>query len=165
MRPRTELVLLAALSGGGLTLLGYLLAARLVLAQPVADSLPTALGWSPSGAMAALVAALLLVAWQRRATAAGAIWRPGGMAGRAVTLALGLYPLAVAAWVLASVQLDVWFAAAAMPTGQVLRWLPSIVLGATLAALVAAPLPAFAIAFLLCRRYLRRPTRFTTGTA
>jgi hypothetical protein len=165
MGPRTEFVALATLSGALVTLLGYLAASQWVFGQPLAEGLRTAAKWSPSGAMAACASAWLATAWLRRALARGRRWSATGMATRATLMALLLYPVTVAAWVLLTGLFDQRFAAAPMAMHELLAWVPSIVFGATLAAVVAGTLPAFAIAFLLCRRYLRRGARSTTDIA
>lgn len=158
MGPRTELALAATLSGAGVTAAGSLAASLLLFDQLPGEALRTAVGWSPTGALAGLAASLLLVAWQSRA-GAGHRWRPAGLAARAVGLALLCYPACVAAWFLATGGVDPWQHGPAMSGHELLRWLPSVVLGATLAALLAGTLPAYALAFLLGRRYLRRQAR------
>ena len=87
------------------------------------------------------------------------------MAVRAIVLVFLLYPVLVAAWALATGLLDQALAPAGIPLRELLPWVPSIVLGATLVALVFGAPPAFASAFLLCRRYLRRLQGSTTGIA
>ncbi len=159
---RAELWLGALVAGAAVAALGYLAAAVLVLEgrwQP--GLVRTALAWSPSGALAASAAALVLMAWQRRSRA-GVAWHATGMAARATALALLFYPLAVALWMPAATGLA---RGPGMAAAEQLRWLPSVVLGATLAALLAGTVPAFASAFLLCRRCLRRQACSTTDLA
>ncbi|AKC87438.1 hypothetical protein WQ53_12425 [Pseudoxanthomonas suwonensis] len=158
-------MLLATLSGAALTVLGYLVASALVFELPPGQALRIAAQWSPTGALAALVAAVSVGGWQRRSAQAGRRWSAIGMAVRATATALLLYPAMVACWVLFTGLLDQRFAAAAMPLRELANWVPSIVFGATLAALLIGTLPALAIAFLLCRRYLRRQARSTTDFA
>ena len=167
MGPRAELSLAAVLSGAAVTVLGHLAASALVLDGELhAGSLRTALVWSPSGALAAAGAAWLLAAWHRRAVMAGRRWLPAGMAARATVLALALYPLAVALWLPASAGIDRWLdATPAMSWRELWRWLPSVVLGATLAALIAGSVPAYASALPICRRYMRRQACSTTDPA
>jgi len=168
MGPRAELLLGACLAGVAVTLLGHAAASALVLDRELgAGQLARATQWSPSGALAAAAAALALLAWHGRAAAGGArAWRPAGMAARGTALALLLYPAAAALWLPACAALDRWQGAdPAMPWAEVLKWLPSVVLGATLAALIAGTVPAYASAFLICRRYLRRQACSTTDPA
>lgn len=165
MAPRTEFIVLATLAGGIVAVLGYLLASAFVFELRPLEALRLAAQWSPAGIAAAFAAAWIASAWQRRAREAGRAWTARAMALRATGLALLLYPLTVACWTVISGWLDQRFASAGMPLRELMAWVPSIVLGATLAAVLIATLPAFVIAFLLCRRYLRRQTGFTTGIA
>lgn len=165
MAPRTEFVLLAALAGVVVATLGYVAASALVFEQTLAEALRLGAQWSPSAALAAAGAAWLASARQRRAAQAGRQWRAPGMAARATLLALLLYPPAVAFWVLATGLFDHALASGGMPLRELMPWVPSIVFGATLAALLVGTLPAFASAFVLCRRYLRRLAGSTTDIA
>ncbi|MBO9716036.1 MAG: hypothetical protein J7507_04325 [Pseudoxanthomonas sp.] len=156
MGPRAEFILLAALSATAVAVAGYLVASGFVFEQSLGEALRNGVQWSPTGTLAALAAAWLASAWQQRAAGAGHPWGPAGMAARATALTLLLYPLAVAFWVMLTGLVDRSVASGGMPLRELAAWVPSIVLGATLAALLIGSLPAFAIAFVLCRRYLRR---------
>jgi hypothetical protein len=153
-------MLLATVAGGLVAMLGYLLASAFVFELRPGEAVRMAAQWSPAGAMAALGAAWLASAWQR-----GRRWRAAGMALRATVLALLLYPPMVAGWVLLTGWFDQRFAASGMPLRELADWVPSVVLGATLAAVVIGTLPAFAIAFVLSRRYLRRLAGSSTDIA
>ncbi len=165
MAPRTEFVLLAALAGTGVATLGYVLASALVFEQTLAEALRLGALWSPSATLAAAGAAWLASARQRRAALAGRRWSAAGMAARATLLVLLLYPFAVAFWTLVTGLFDQALASGGMPLRELLPWVPSIVFGATLAALLVGTLPAFALAFVLCRRYLHRRAGSTTEIA
>ena len=103
--------------------------------------------------------------WHRRALRRGRRWRAAGLALRTTVLALLMYPLVATGWVLLTAWLDHRFAAAGLPLHEIFQWLPSIVLAATVLALVAGGLPALVIVFLLGRRYLRRLGDPSTETA
>ena len=165
MAPRVEFVLLATLGGAVLSLAGFLLVSVFVLGGDPAMVMRTALLWSPAGALAALAGAWIGSGWHQRAVRRGRRWRASGLALRSTVLALLLYPLAASAWLLFTGWLDQHFAAAGMPLRELLNWLPSIVLGASLSALVVGTLPAFVILFALGRRYLRRLGVSGTETA
>ncbi|UNK56669.1 hypothetical protein MNQ95_10940 [Pseudoxanthomonas daejeonensis] len=165
MSPRAEFIALATLAGIVVAVLGYLLASSFVFEQPLGEALRMGARWSPTGGLAALGAAWIVTAWHGRRGRAGRRWRTPGLALRATLLALLLYPLAVACWVLSTGLLDQQFATAGMPLRELADWVPSIVFGATLAALLIGTLPAFAIAFMLGRRYLRRLAGSTTDIA
>lgn len=165
MGPRAEFIVLATVAGTVVAVLGYLLASGFVFQQPLAEALRMGARWSPTGGLAALGSAWIVSAWHRRRAGAGRRWRASGLAVRATLLALLLYPLAAAGWVLFTGLLDQQFAAAGMPLRELANWVPSIVLGATLAAVLIGTLPAFAIAFVLGRRYLRRLAGSTTDIA
>ena len=165
MGPRAEFILLAALSGTVVAVLGYLVASGFVFEQPLGEALRNGVQWSPTGTLAALFAAWLASTWQRRAVGAGRRWSPRGMALRSTVLTLLVYPVAVAFWVMFTGLVDQSVASGGMPLRELAAWVPSIVLGATLVALLVGSLPAFAIAFVLCRRYLRRQGGSTTDIA
>jgi len=165
MGPRAEFIVLATLAGGIVAVLGYLVASSFVFELRPLEALRLGAQWSPAGAAAAFGAAWIASARQRRAERAGRVWTARAMALRATGVALLLYPFAVACWIVITGWLDQRFASAGMPLRELMAWVPSIVLGSTLAALLIATLPAFVIAFFLCRRYLRRQTGFTTGIA
>lgn len=165
MAPRAEFVLLATISGALLSVLGFLVVSVYVFGLDPAGAMRTALLWSPAGALAALAAAWIGSAWHRRASRAGRRWGAAGLALRTTALALLLYPLAATVWLLLTGWLDHRFAASGMPLRELMNWLPSIVLGASLAALAVGALPAFAIVFALGRRYLRRLGSSDTGIA
>ena len=84
---------------------------------------------------------------------------------RATLLVQSLYPAAVASWVMATGLFDQHVAPGGMPLRELAAWVPAIVVGATLAAVLVGTLPAVAIAFLLSRRYLRRLAGSTTDIA
>ncbi|WP_028928301.1 hypothetical protein [Pseudoxanthomonas suwonensis] len=165
MGPRAEFILSATLSGAVVALLGYAVASWMVFEQTPAEIAGNGARWCPSGALAALPAAWLVSAWQARAERAGRRWSARGMALRGTGLALLLYPLAVVAWVLATGAVDQQLASGGVPLRELAPWLPSIVFGATLAALLVGTWPAFFSAFVLCRRYLRRRGGSTTDIA
>ena len=165
MGPRAEFILGAAVSATVVAVLGYLVASQFVFEQPLGEALRIGAQWSPTATLAALAAAWIASAWQGRAAGTGRDWGAAGMALRATALTLVLYPAAVAAWVMATGLADRGAASGGMPLRELATWVPSIVLGATLAALLVGSLPAFAIAFVLCRRYLRRQRGYTTDTA
>ncbi|WP_372015410.1 hypothetical protein [Pseudoxanthomonas sp. 10H] len=165
MGPRAEFTLSAALAGTAVAVLGYLVASAFVFDQPLGEALRNGAQWSPTGTLAAAGAAWIAIAWHRRAAVAGRRWGAAGMALRATSLVLLLYPAAVAFWVMATGLLDRHVASGGMPLRELAAWVPSIVVGATLAAVLVGALPAFAIAFLLCRRYLQRAAGSTTDIA
>lgn len=166
MTPRAEFVLLATLAGALLSVLGFLVVLALLAgANPGGESLRMALLWSPGGALAALAATWIASGWHRRALGRGRRWRAAGLALRTTVLALLVYPLMIGAWLLFSAWLDQRFAASAMPVRELWNWLPSMVLIAWTSALVAGALPAFALVFVLGRRYLRRLGSFAMETA
>ncbi|KAF1690521.1 hypothetical protein [Pseudoxanthomonas koreensis] len=165
MAPRTEFVLLAALAGTVVATLGYVAASALVFNQTLAEALRLGATWSPSATLAAAGAAWLASMRQRRAALAGRHWRAPGMAARATLLSLLLYPPAVVLWVLVTGLFDQGFASGGMPLRELLPWVPSIVFGTALAAVLVGTLPAFALAVVLCRRYLRRLAGATTDIA
>ena len=165
MSPRAEFVLLAALAAAVVATLGYVAASALVYNQTLAEALRQGALWSPAAALAAALAAWLASAWQRRAVAAGRHWRAAGMAWRATLLSMLVYPLAIVAWVLLTGLFDQRFAPGGTPVRELLPWIPSIVFGATLVAVLVGTLPAFALAFVLGRRYLRRLAGSTTEIA
>jgi len=165
MTPRAEFVLLVTLAGALLSVLGYLLATAYAFGLSPADSMRTALLWSPGGALAAFGGAWIASGWHRRAVRNGGRWGALGLALRTTAIALLLYPLAAAFWLVFTGWLDQRFAAAGLPLRELLNWLPSVVLGASAVALLVGALPAFAIVFLLGRRYLRRSGAPATGIA
>lgn len=165
MGPRAEFVLLAALTGTVVAVLGYLVASAFVFDQPLGEALRNGAQWSPTGTLAALAGAWMASAWHRRAVRSGARWRAPGMALRSTLLVLALYPAVVAFWVMVTGLLDRHVTSGGMPLRELAAWVPSIVVGATLAAVLVGALPAFAIAFMLCRRYLRRQGGSTTDIA
>ncbi|UWX04413.1 hypothetical protein H1235_04950 [Pseudoxanthomonas sp. NC8] len=165
MGPRAEFILLAALSGTVVAVLGYLVASGFVFELPLGEALRIGTQWSPTGTLAALAAAWIASGWQQRAARAGRHWGAAGMALRATALTLLLYPAAVAFWVMVTGLADQGASSGGMPLRELAAWVPSIVLGATLAALLVGSLPAFAVAFVLCRRYLRRRGGSTTDIA
>lgn len=165
MTPRAEFVLLATLAGALLSVLGYLLATAYAFGLSPADSMRTALLWSPGGALAAFGGAWIASGWHRRAVRNGGRWGALGLALRTTAIALLLYPLAAAFWLVFTGWLDQRFAAAGLPLRELLNWLPSVVLGASAVALLVGALPAFAIVFMLGRRYLRRSDAPAMGVA
>lgn len=165
MSPRAEFVLLATVAGAALSVLGFLVVIVALTGLSPATEMRTALLWSPAGALAALGGSWISSGWHRRAVRGGRRWRATGLALRTSVLALLLYPLAVASWLLFTGWLDQRFAAAGMPVRELLNWLPSIVLVASASALAVGALPAFAIVFVLGRRYLRRLGGPDTGIA
>jgi hypothetical protein len=156
MGPRAEFILLAALSGTVVAVLGYLAASAFAFEQPLAEALRIGAKWSPTGTLAASAAAWIASVWQQRVGQAGRRRGAAGMALRATALTLLVYPAAVAFWVMATGLVDQAAGSGGMPLRELAAWVPSIALGATLAALLVGALPGFAIAFVLCRRYLRR---------
>lgn len=165
MGPRAEFVLQAALAGTAVAVLGYLVASAFVFEQPLGEALRNGAQWSPTGTLAAMGGAWIASAWHRRVVRAGGRWGAPGMAARATLLVLLLYPAVVAFWVMVTGLLDRHVASGGMPLRELAAWVPSIVVGATLAAVLVGALPAFAIAFMLCRRYLRRQGRSTLDIA
>ena len=165
MTPRAEFVLLAALAGALVSVLGLLAMSGIEFGSGTGGMLRTALLWSPAGALAALGGAWMASGWHRRALRRGRRWRAAGLALRTTVLALLMYPLVATGWVLLTAWLDHRFAAAGLPLHEIFQWLPSIVLAATVLALVAGGLPALVIVFLLGRRYLRRLADPSTETA
>ena len=166
MTPRAEFVLLATLAGGLLSVLGFLLVlGYLSGSAPGADEMRSALLWSPGGVLAGFAASWIASGWHRRAVGNGRRWGAAGLALRTTVLAVLVYPLAIGAWLLFTAWLDQRFAAAGMPLREFVNWLPSMVLVASVSALVVGALPAFAIVFALGRRYLRRSGGPVAGIA
>ena len=166
MTPRTEFVLLATLAGAVLSVLGQLgVTAFLSGSGPGGEALRTALLWSPGAALAAFAGSAIVSAWHRRVLRRGRRWGAVGLAVRTTVLALLVYPLALSAWLLFTAWLDQQSAAAPVPVRALLPWLPTLVAVAWGSALLVGALPAFALVFVLGRRYLRRLGRSAMETA
>ncbi|WP_454831924.1 hypothetical protein [Pseudoxanthomonas wuyuanensis] len=119
-------------------------------------SVAASLKWTPASAAAALLAALAATAWHRRAAGRGRRWRAGGMTLRTLLLLFALFPLLLTAWALAILWGELQWAAQPASWQDATAWLPAIIFYCSAIAVVFGAVPAFAIEYFLCRRYLRR---------
>ena len=124
MTPRAEFVLLAALAGALVSVLGLLAMSGIAFGSGTGGMLRTALLWSPAGALAALGGAWMASGWHRRALRRGRRWRAAGLALRTTVLALLMYPLVATGWVLLTAWLDHRLTAADLPTHKIFQSLP-----------------------------------------
>lgn len=119
-------------------------------------SVAASLKWTPASAAAALLAALAATAWHRRAVGRGKRWRAGGMTLRTLLLLFALFPLLLTAWALTAIWIELQWAARPASWQDATAWLPAIIIYCSAIAVVFGAVPAFAIEYFLCRRYLRR---------
>lgn len=122
-----------------------------------------ALQWLPAPMLAAGLATAVVFAWWR-ATARGRDATAFALTWRIVLLAFLLYPLCLAGWLLLTALADQIWAAQPATLAQTWSELPMVVLLVWGFAAALGGLPALAIEYPLCRRYLRRLASASTST-
>lgn len=127
------------------------------------QSVLAGLKWAPAAALAALLASLATTAWHRRAARQGKRWSAGGMTLRTLLLLFALFPLLLTGWALAATWIDLQRAAQPASWHEATAWLPVIIIYCSAIAVVFGAVPAFAIEYFACRRYLRRSMEAITG--
>ena len=155
MKPRLEFIAANALAAALLQVTAFVALAVSWWGMAAGNSLHLALLWLPAPLLAAGLAAWWVCRRHARARQAGKTWSAFALTWRTVLLALVLYPVFVAAWLLLSAMLDQWFAAQPATLQQTWEILPSVVQYSAIFSVVLGALPALAITYFLSRRYLR----------
>ncbi|KAF1720720.1 hypothetical protein SAMN06296416_11061 [Pseudoxanthomonas wuyuanensis] len=162
MAPRTEFVMASVLLAALLLVIVF---ATVVHGGDgfQLQSVAASLKWTPAASLAALLASLAATAWHRRAVMQGKRWRAGGMTLRTLLLLFLSFPLLLAVWALTVIWVELRWAAQPASWQDVTAWLPAIIVYCSAIAVVFGAVPAFAIEYFACRRYLRRSMDATTS--